>query len=628
MENKRNRRRYDGFKFVHKKEPNYLKARIEIKDYLNEKILPKLIFLYKEEIAKEYISEIERICKLYYAHKADRMIEAEKNYDPRDHFSERDVVLITYGDLIYEEGVSPLTTLSKFCGIYLKQSINTIHILPFFPYTSDKGFSVLDFESVDPMLGTWGDIEDLGTRYKLMFDAVINHVSSRCRWFRKFLDGVPRYQDFFISYNFHDELTPEDRSLIFRPRSTDILTKFQALDGEKYVWSTFSKDQVDLNYQNPEVLMRVIEILLMYVRRGADIIRLDAVTYFWVSRGTPCANLEQTHTIVKIFHEILSLVAPHVAIITETNVPHKENISYFGNGSDEAHMVYNFALPPLVLYTFYTKNTTKISDWAANLKPVSKTTTFFNFLDSHDGVGLMAVKDILTQEEVNFLIERAQDHGAYISYKVDRDGNEVPYELNMTWFSALCKEGDSEHLDLQIKRFIASRAISLVLQGVPGIYLHSFFGTKNDLDLMMNTETKRTINRTIVNYNTLVDALDNPETLIARICENLNELISLRTVQSAFHPNGEQRIIKTKPEIFIVLRTSPQKDQHLLSLINVSDEPCHVMIPLQTVSIDKQEWFDLVGQKPYTFKEESISLTLSPYQVSWLTPRYQTDKRD
>ncbi|MCP5003649.1 MAG: sugar phosphorylase [Planctomycetes bacterium] len=618
MQNNRNRRRYDGFKFVHKKEPDYLKARIDIKDYLSEKILPKLIFLYEEKTAGEYISEIERICKLYYAHKAERMIDAEKEFDPREHFSERDVVLITYGDLIHEEGVSPLTTLSKFCGIYLKQSINTLHILPFYPYTSDKGFSVLDFESVDPMLGTWGDIEDLGTRYKLMFDAVINHVSSRCRWFRRFLDGVPRYQDFFISYKFHDELTPEDRNLIFRPRSTDVLSKFEALDGERYVWSTFSRDQVDLNYQNPEVLMRVIEILLLYVRKGADIIRLDAVTYFWVSRGTPCANLEQTHTIVKIFHEILSLVAPHVAIITETNVPHKENISYFGNGHDEAHMVYNFALPPLVLHTFYTKNTTQISDWASNLKPYSETTTFFNFLDSHDGVGLMAIKDILTQEETNFLIDTAQDHGAYISYKVDRDGNEVPYELNITWFSAICKEGASGPIELQINKFIASRAIALVLQGVPGIYLHSFFGTKNDRGLMVNTDTKRTINRTIINYNALVDALDNPDSLIARICEDLNDLISLRSAQSAFHPNGAQLIVKTRPEIFIVLRTSPRKDQNVLSLINVTGEQCHVTVPMQTICIDKQEWYDLIGQKPYTFKDDGISLTLEPYQVAWL----------
>jgi len=621
LKNPKRRRRFDDLKFVHKKKPDYLKARIDIKEYLNEKVLPKLTFLYDEKTAKAYIPEIERICKVYYAYKAIRMIKSESNFDPKERFTEQDVALITYGDLIYEEGVSPLTTLSKFCGIYLKQTINTIHILPFFPYSSDKGFSVLDYESVDLMLGTWGDIEDLGTRYKLMFDAVINHVSSRSRWFQKFLDGVARYQDFFISYDSHEELAPHERSILFRPRSTDILTKFQALDGDKYVWSTFSKDQVDLNYSNPEVLMRVIEILLFYVRKGADIIRLDAVTYFWVAPGTPCANLEETHVIVKIFHEILSLVAPHVAIITETNVPHKENIAYFGKENDEAHMVYNFALPPLVLNTFYTGDTTRLSEWAANLEPVSELTTFFNFLDSHDGVGVMAVKNILSDEEINFLVQRAREHGAHISYKTDKEGEESPYEINITWFSALCKEDDAEDMDFQVKKFIASRAIALALQGVPGIYLHSFFGTKNDLEQMINEDAKRKINRTIVNYNTLVDELDNSDTLIAKISDNMKDIISIRIMQKAFHPNGAQNILKIRPEIFAVLRTSPQKDQQILSLINVTDAQCHISIPMETIHIFKQEWCNLIDQKEYTFKEENISLTLEPYDVVWLEPQ-------
>ncbi len=620
LENRR-RRRFEDSKFIHKKKPDYLKARIDITDYLNERVLPKLSFLYDEKTAKAYLPEIERICKVYYAHKAARMIKSEKKFDPKERFTEQDVVLITYGDLIYEEGVSPLTTLSKFCGIYLKQTINTIHLLPFFPYSSDKGFSVLDFETVDPMLGTWGDIEDLGTRYKLMFDAVINHVSSQSRWFRKFLDGVPRYQDFFISYDSHDELTPQERSLLFRPRSTDILTKFQALYGDKHVWSTFSRDQIDLNYRNPEVLIQVIEILLFYVRKGADIIRLDAATYFWVAPGTPCANLEQTHMIVKIFNDVLNLVAQHVAIITETNVPHKENISYFGNGNDEAHMVYNFALPPLVLYTFYTGDTTRLSEWATNLNHVSELTMYFNFLDSHDGVGVMAVKNILSDEETNFLIQSAREHGAYVSYKKDKEGEEVPYEINITWFSALNKEDDTVNIDIQIKKLIASRAIALVLQGVPGIYLHGFFGTKNDLKLMINADVKRNINRTIVNYTTLVDALDNPDTLISKIIDNMKDIISIRTMQKAFHPNGAQSILKIKPEIFTLLRTSPQKDQQILSLINVTFDQCHISIPMETIKIFNQEWYNLIDQKKYTFTDGTISLTLEPYEVMWLEPQ-------
>ena len=617
----RKERRYESAKFIHNLEPDYQKVYLEIPDDFREKILTKLSRLYGEDTAKEYMPELERICRVYYAYKTEEMIELTKALDPKNLFTEEDVILITYGDLIREEGASPLTTLSKFCGLYLKQTINTLHILPFFPYSSDRGFAIEDFETVDPELGSWKDIEDLASRYKLMFDGVINHVSSKSRWFQRFLDGTPHYKDFFISYDSYDDLTSEERSAIFRPRTTDILTKFHTIDGEKHIWSTFSKDQIDLNYKNPEVLVRVIEILLLYARKGAVIIRLDAVTFLWANPGTSCANLEETHMIVKVFRDILDLVAPHVSIITETNIPHEDNISYFGNGSDEAHMVYNFALPPLVLHTFYTKDTTRLNEWAESLKPPSETTAYFNFLDSHDGVGLMAVKDLLSHDEIQFIIRRAREHGGYISYKTDKDGQEVPYEINITWFNALCREDGTPHTDLQVDIFIASRAMALALQGVPGIYLHSFFGTRNDIDVVSCPISKREVNRKALDYNTLTKAIDDPDTLTSKIIRKLNSIISLRTKQSAFHPNGAQKILKVRPEIFALLRTSPNEDQHILSLINITDDEIQIAIPLREVQVLKQEWYDLISQDKHTFKDENISLTLKPYDIVWLEPQ-------
>ncbi len=617
----RTKRRYEGVKFIHNLEPDYQKVRLEIPHDFRKKILAKLSRLYGKQTANEYMPELERICKVYYAYKTEEMVEFAKSLDPGNRFTEEDVILITYGDLIREDGASPLTTLSKFCGIYLKQTINTLHILPFFPYSSDRGFAIEDFETVDPKLGTWENIVDLETRYKLMFDGVINHVSSKSRWFQRFLDATPHYKDFFISYDSYDDLTPEERSAIFRPRTTDILTKFYTIDGEKHVWSTFSRDQIDLNFKNPEVLIRVVEILLLYARKGADIIRLDAVTFLWASPGTSCANLEETHLIVKIFRDILDLVAPHVSIITETNIPHEENISYFGNGNDEAHMVYNFALPPLVLHTFYTKDATRLTEWAESLKPLSETTAYFNFLDSHDGVGLMAVKDILSPDEIKFITQRAREHGGFISYKTDRDGLEAPYEINITWFNALCREDGTVHIDRQIKKFIASRAIALALQGVPGIYLHSFFGTRNDVEAVSCPVSKREVNRKVLDYSTLTTAIDDPDTLTSKIIHKLNALITIRTKQSAFHPNGSQEILKVKPEIFAVLRTSPDKDQHILSLINITDDEIQITIPMKTVQIFKQEWYDLISQDKHTFKDENIGLTLKPYDVVWLEPQ-------
>ena len=237
------------------------------------------------------------------------------------------------------------------------------------------------------------------------------------------------------------------------------------------------------------------------------------------------------------------------------------------------------------------------------------------------GVGLMAVKDILSHEEIKFIIQRAREHGGYISYKADKDGKEVPYEINITWFNAISREDGTKHLDRQVKKLIVSRAIALVLQGVPGIYIHSFFGTKIDSNAASCSVSKHEINRTVIDYNTLIEALDNPDTLTSKIIHKLNSIITIRTKQSAFHPNGAQSVLKIKPEVFAVLRTSPNKDQHILSLINVTDGEFQITIPMKTIRIFKQHWYDLISQDMYTFKDESIKLTLKPYDVVWLEPQ-------
>lgn len=312
------------------------------------------------------------------------------------------------------------------------------------------------------------------------------------------------------------------------------------------MWTTFSQDQIDLNYHNPHVLLKMIEILLTYVRRGADIIRLDAVTYLWEELGTSCVHLEQTHAIIKLFRDILDAVAPHVAIITETNVPHKENIRYFGNGKDEAQMVYNFALPPLVLYSFQNENAKKLTEWAASLEKPSNEATFFNFLDSHDGVGVMAVQEILSQEEMDMMALRVVEHGGFISYRANPDGSLSPYELNITWFSAINNEDANEPMELQVKRYIASRAIALVLMGVPGIYLHGFLGSKNDADLVIEEKSTRSINRKTLNKKELLRSLENPETTTYHVTRQLVRLIEIRKRQRAFHPNSPQKSLKSQ----------------------------------------------------------------------------------
>lgn len=605
---------------LHNPEPDYTRPIFEIPPEARERMFNRLRFLYGEDEAKAYMPELERTLRVYYAHKPQKMIEAERDFDPKERFTERDIILITYGDLIRGEESHPLATLHKVVNTYNPGVINTLHILPFFPYSSDKGFSIKDFRTVDPKLGTWDDIKDITSQYQLMFDGVLNHASSKSKMFKEFLNGHPYYKDFFISYLHPDDLTPNQRSKIFRPRTSDILTKFQTIDGPRYVWTTFSEDQIDLNFRNPQVLMQIIEGLLFYVRQGANIIRLDAVTYIWAEAGTECVHLPQTHEIVKLLRDVMDVVAPGVALLTETNVPHEDNISYFGNGYDEAHMVYNFALPPLVLYTFYTEDATAISQWAQNLMVDSDVATFFNILDTHDGIGLMGVKGILSMEDVDFIIQKAKEHGALISYKMGENYTERPYEINSTWWSAINGDKNDEDIAFQVKRYIASRSISLVIQGVPGIYIHGAIGTNNDYELVEKTKSRRAINRGVIDSRAFAERLKDPNSKNSHLRRRNSRLNLTRTSERAFHPQGDQRILMISPDVFTVLRTSPEGDQHILAMTNVTSRVCRIEISLSELNLKETRWYDLINEKEWAAKNKKLSITLQPYDVVWLRP--------
>ena len=606
-------------------EPDYTRSLFELSSEIHDDLFARLQFLYGEEEAKNWMPEMERILKVHCAHKPQELLEAEMSFNPKERFTERDMVLITYGDLVQGEEHSPLATLYKFVDTHIHGAINTLHILPFFPYSSDRGFAVVDFNRVDPKLGTWQDIRSMGWRYDLMFDGVLNHCSSRSRMFREFLNGNPYYKHFFIDYKSPDELTPDQRSKIFRPRTSDILTRFDTIEGPRWIWTTFSEDQIDLNFRNPAVLMRIIEGLLFYVRQGADILRLDAVTYIWAEPGTECVHLPETHEVVKILRDVMDAVAPSVALITETNVPHEDNISYFGNGHDEAHMVYNFALPPLILYTFYMEDVTVLSQWAKNTKNPSHIATFFNILDTHDGIGLMGVKEILSKEDINKIIQKAKEHGAYISYKMTEEMTEEPYEINTTWWSAMNNDKNDENMAFQVKRYTASRSISLVLQGVPGIYVHGAIGTSNDHELTKKTNHKRDVNRSVIDSKTIAKGLTDPNSKISLLRRAGSKLNLTRTRHRAFHPNGRQHVLMVSPHVFTVLRTSPEGDEHVLTMTNVTSSTTQIEIQLSDLNIQHHHWHDLLGDKTWVAEGNKISVTLEPYDVIWLKPRVELE---
>ncbi len=602
----------------HLLEPDFKRKVFELTHECREKIHEKLAFLYGVEKAMQSYDEFERIMQVYYAYKSPKMIEWEKGFDPSQRFTENDIVLITYGDFIQSKTGSPLETLSRFCRRHLKGAINTLHILPFFPNSSDRGFAVVDFEEVEPRIGKWEDIESLTSDFKLMFDGVFNHVSSKSRWFQEFLNGNPEYQDFFHVFSTKDAISEDYLKLIVRPRTTELLTEFDTLHGKKWVWSTFSSDQVDLNYKNPKVLLKIIEVLLTYVRRGADIVRLDAITYLWMELGTSCATLKETHAIIELFRIILNAVAPHVALIAEANIAHEDNIKYFGNGNNEAQMIYNFALPPLVLHTFQTGSTTHLTKWASALEHVSDTATYFNFLDSHDGVGLMPVKNILSKEEIDLMTLRALEHGGFISYNDKGDGTVTPYEINITWFSAMNRDDTDETDDLQINRFMASRAIALVMRGVPGIYLNSLLGSKNDADAVLDEHQTRSINRKILDEDILIKALNNSHSTSHKVAKKFGEILVKRKKEKAFHPNAGQNVINVSDSIFALIRSSVDGMEHILALTNVTNRYQNIEIGQEMIRIKAESWFDILGGNTFFISAGMLSLSLAPYEVSWL----------
>ena len=387
-------------------------------------LLSSLSFLYGAEKAPQLLERAQKIVDRYRSRIPFGTTE----------LTEKDSILITYGDQLTSPEEMPLQTLGTFCSENLSGVIGGIHILPFYPWTSDDGFSVVDYRKVDPALGTWDDLATMQEHFRLMFDGVINHISSQSEWFQAFLKDDPNYADYFIVV----EDSP-DLSRVVRPRALPLLTSFQTPSGEKRVWTTFSEDQIDLNYQNPEVLLEILDILLMYVERGATFIRLDAIAYLWKEIGTTCIHLPQTHQVIQFLRAALNEVAPYAQLITETNVPHTDNISYFGDDSNEAQMVYNFALPPLILHTFRAGDACALSRWTEELSLPSDHVTFFNFLASHDGIGLNPVRGILSADEIDELVEQTLEHGGLVSYKQNSDGSQSPYEMNINYFSSFIK---------------------------------------------------------------------------------------------------------------------------------------------------------------------------------------------
>jgi sucrose phosphorylase len=526
-----------------------------------------------------------------------------------NHWSERDVVAISYGDSLLREGEPPLCTLKSFLDSHSDGLLSGVHILPFYPWSSDDGFAVLDYSSVNESLGGWEHVSAIAADYDLMADLVINHCSSRSLWFENFLAGREPGKDYFFTASPGDNLDQ-----VVRPRTSPLLREVETSEGIRHVWCTFGFDQVDLDFRNPEVLKQFMSIIRQYLDSGVRIFRLDAIAFLWKVPGTSCLNLQQTHEVVRLLRTLVEQVRHDAMLITETNIPNRENLSYFGN-ANEAHCVYNFSLPPLLVNTLITGDCGYLKQWMMSMPPAQNGTAYFNFIASHDGIGLRPAEGLLSDEELKSLIETMRRFGGHISYRALENGENKPYEINIALFDALqgtTAGPDSWGLD----RFICAHAIMLGLEGIPGIYIHSLLGTHNDYERVENTGHYRAINRHQWQYERLEAELGRAESSHGEVFRRMKELLAIRREQPAFHPNATQFTLHLRASLFGFWRQSMDRRQSIFCISNVSDMPQE--LDLSGINlIDTEDWLDLV--RGAEIGDKGQLLELSPYQTVWIS---------
>lgn len=515
-------------------------------------------------------------------------------------WDEKDVVLITYADQFSAAGENALPVFTRFYNKWLSHSFSHVHLLPFYPWSSDDGFSVIDYHEVAPETGTWSDIAELKQSASLMFDYVCNHMSAKSQWFANYLQQTPGYEDFFISVD-----PKTDLSAVTRPRALPLLTPFTLHDGSvRHLWTTFSEDQIDLNFASPDVLIAMVDVLLHYLMEGANYIRLDAVGFMWKIPGTHCIHLEQTHQLIQLFRAITEAVAPGTVIITETNVPHKDNISYFGNGENEAQMVYQFSLPPLVLHAIHRQDVRTLSQWASSLELPSMKTTWFNFLASHDGIGLNPLRGILPESDILSLVEKLQQEGALVNWKNNPDGTRSPYEINVTYLDALSPKNADDNE--RIARFILAHAVLLSFPGVPAIYIQSVLGSRNDYEGVERLGYNRAINRKKYIAGEIDSELSNTTGIRHKIFKQLSELIAIRRAEQVFHPDSHALFETSGKHILKIIRVA-EKGERITALFNFSQH-------IQTVNSEGISGTELIAKQNIS----GTTLTLNPWQVMWI----------
>ena len=529
----------------------------------------------------------------------------KKNQVNKINISEKTSLVISYGDNIYSSQSSSMKIFQKFFQKNLEKLFDTIHFLPFYPSSSDSGFAVKDHYQIDKKIGNWSDLKKISKSKKIMADVVINHASARGLWFKNFLKRKKPGKDYFLTVN-----SKFNTSKVVRPRDHKLLKKIKIFEKNDYLWRTFSPDQIDLNFKNPSVLLRFIKIIIHLINNGVTIFRLDAIAYLWKQNGTKCINLSQTHEIIKLLRVVTSLLNVQTLIITETNLPEKENLSYFGK-NNEANWVYNFSLPPLLIHAFLFENSSYLNQWSRKLPSTKHGNCYLNFIASHDGIGIRPTEGILNEKTLSSFLKRLKKNGSKFSYRKVQNKSKKVYEANITVFDALRKSDFDPKGLFFLERYISAHAIMVSFEGVPAVYFNSLFGKSNDEAKYIITGNNRDVNRYKWNFNNITTKLRDKKSKQSIFYRNIGALLEIKRKQKAFHPNASRINISLGSKIFCFKRISKDKKQSIICMTNLSSK-------IQTPNFKKiGNYRDLLNSN-LKFRE-GTALILKPFQTVWLT---------
>ena len=559
---------------------------------------------HSEQEIKSVWSQLLQILDPFCVNQGTDEFETESIWDSSS------VVLITYPDSIYRKDESTLKTLNEFVKNRLSGLSSVIHVLPFLPSTSDGGFAVSNYEKIEDTFGNWNDLKDLSSKHKIMADLVLNHVSSSHPWVHQFIKSEDPGSSYIVA--------PSETHVwenVIRPRNSSLFTNINTNQGFKSVWTTFGPDQVDVDWRNPNILLEFLRLLVRYITNGADWIRLDAIAFIWKEPYTTCLHLDPVHSIVKLLNKSLKIIKPSAVLITETNVPEKENLSYLIEGN-EANLAYNFTLPPLLLEAIYTGKTDLLNSWLSNWNELPKNTSLLNFTSSHDGIGLRALEGIMDDQRIHNLLVESEKRGGLVSHRRLSNGEDQPYELNISWWSAMSSEG-SDNTVFQFDRFLLSQLFTLSIKGVPAFYLPSVLASPNDLDSFKKTGQRRDLNREKFEANKLLEVLKNFNSPASKNISYLTHIVKVRSRLKAFHPEASMECISTNIANCVILKRGLNEDS-VYVICNMSNKllsfsPLNQINSLDLTS-DKRLLDNISGSY---FNTDNFEL--NPYQVVWLT---------